>query len=227
LEIFARILTIQELRLDEATEHTREPLKTTASFTFVPQRESSKHPLKPAETEPGLTERSFPEDVSLEETLHGGNSSLSSASKRKKGTKSTQDLPSIRKYGGTVPVDVLAETIGTFGIGKNWKVSTGNLGEIFAKLIGGSLASKTWKKYTSAWSAWEKFISQHGEGDLNLPQEKSWAFICWCKKGKKLKAETVKQYLGAIEKVSDLLATLRNTKNSESISRKGGLKKFF
>jgi hypothetical protein len=225
MEIFRRIPTIQELRLDEATEHTRDPLKTTASFTFVPQGESNKHPLKPAETEPGPAERSFPEDASLEEIPHGSHSSLSSAPKRKKGIKSPQDLPSIRKYGETVPVNVLAETIRTCVIGENWKVSTGNLAKIFAKLIGGSLASKTWKKYASAWNAWEKFMSQHGGGGLEFTQQKSWAFLCWCKKEEKLKAETVKQYLGAIEKVSDLLATLQNSENSGTIKREGNFKK--
>jgi hypothetical protein len=165
MEIFLRIPTIQELRLDEATEHTRDPLKASASFTFVPQGELSKNPLKPTETGPGPAEQSFPEDASPEEIPHGGHSSLSSGQKRKKGIKSPQDLPYIRKYGGTVPVNVLAKSISTYVGGKNWKVSTENLAETFAKLIGGSLASKTWKKYVSAWNAWEKFMSQHGGGD--------------------------------------------------------------
>jgi hypothetical protein len=49
---------------------------------------------------------------------------------------------------------------------------------------------------------------------MELTQQKSWAFICWCKEQGKLKAETVKQYLGAIEKISDLLSVLQNSENS-------------
>jgi hypothetical protein len=164
MEIFLRIPTIQELRLDEATEHTRDPLTASASFTFVPQGEPNKHPLRPTETGSSPAERSYPEDTSPEETPHGGHSSLNSGPKRKKGIKSPQDLPYIRKYGETVPINILAKSINTYVSGENWEVSSGNLAEIFTKLIGGSLASKTWKKYVSAWNAWINFMSQHGGG---------------------------------------------------------------
>jgi hypothetical protein len=85
---------------------------------------------------------------------------------------SPQDLPSVRKYGKNLSVDILAETIKKFVIRENWNEPTGSLGKTFANLIGGSLASKTWKKYASAWGAWEKFISQQGGGELNFTQEK-------------------------------------------------------
>jgi hypothetical protein len=145
--------------------------------------------------------------------------------KGKKGTISPQDLPSIRKYGENLSVDILAETIKKFVIRENWNKPTSSLDKTFANLIGGSLASKTWKKYASAWSAWENFLSQQGGGELDFMQEKGWAFICWCKKGRKLKAETLKQYLGAIEKIWDLMASLRNTGNTGSVNQKRSLRK--
>jgi hypothetical protein len=76
LEIFARIPTIQELRLDEATEHTREPLKTSAIFTFMPQLETEKLPQKPTEVEPGPADRSLPEGANLGEAPCGGHNNL-------------------------------------------------------------------------------------------------------------------------------------------------------
>ncbi len=110
-------------------------------------------------------------------------------------------------------------------IRERWNPPTGKLGKTFATLIGGSLASKTWKKYASAWNMWEGFMASEGWKDWNFTQEKSWGFICWCKKNRKLKAETVKQYLTVIGKISDLLSILRGSQSSIKINRETDLKK--
>jgi hypothetical protein len=115
----------------------------------------------------------------------------------------------------------LARNIKKFVNEKDWNKPANNLGKTFTNLIGGSLASNTWKKYASAWSAWNEFISQQGEGKLDFTQEKGWAFICWCNRRKKLKAETVKQYLAAVEKIWDLTATFRNGGDSNEKRKVG------
>ncbi len=59
-----------------------------------------------------------------------------------------------------------------------------------------------------------EFLVLPGGGESTVFSQKiAWAFICWCKEKKNLKAETVKQYLGAIKKISKLLLALRTDKN--------------
>jgi hypothetical protein len=167
MEIFAMIPTIQGLRLDEATEHAREPFKATAIFSLKPESASDKYTHSSADTEPGSVARSFPKDSSPGKTSPGGRNSLNLASKRRKGTITPQDSSTSRKYGKTVSVDILTDTIKKFVNKNNSDCLPKNFGKTFANLVVGSLAMKTWKKYASAWRAWEKFLSRGG-GELGI-----------------------------------------------------------
>jgi len=84
------------------------------------------------------------------------------------------------------------------------------LREECVNLISNSLAKKTWLKYGSALSLWNKFSK--GKGLKNL---QSLAFSCWCSKHAKIKTATVKGYLSALKKMKFLLGFKKDNKNKE------------
>jgi len=68
------------------------------------------------------------------------------------------------------------------------------------KLIGNSLAKRTWNKYSSALSIWYRF--SHGK---DLKTFSHFEFTVWCSKYANIKPSTVKEYISAIEKMLSLL----------------------
>ncbi len=52
MEIFARFPSIQELRLDEATEHTRDPFQASTTFCLLPESTTDTAGRLPAEINP-------------------------------------------------------------------------------------------------------------------------------------------------------------------------------
>jgi hypothetical protein len=76
------------------------------------------------------------------------------------------------------------------------------------KLVSHSLAKRSWDKYNSALTLWNKFAR---EG--NVKTFSSLNFTCWCSKNTKLRAATVKSYLSSLRKIKFLLGFKRKEKS--------------
>ncbi len=80
-------------------------------------------------------------------------------------------------------------------------------------LISNSLARRTWQKYGSALSLWQKFAN-----DKNVKGFPALAFLCWCRKNTTVKSTTVKGYLSALRKIKFLLG-FRSKKGERTIEK--------
>ncbi len=80
-------------------------------------------------------------------------------------------------------------------------------------LISNSLARRTWQKYGSALSLWQKFAK-----DKNVKGFPALAFLCWCRKNATVKSTTVKGYLSALRKIKFLLG-FRSKKGKRTIGK--------
>jgi hypothetical protein len=80
-------------------------------------------------------------------------------------------------------------------------------------LISNSLARRTWQKYGSALSLWQKFAK-----DKNVKGFPALAFLCWCRKNTTVKSATIKGYLSALRKIKFLLG-FRSKKGERTIEK--------
>ena len=79
---------------------------------------------------------------------------------------------------------------------KNYLLQTGSA----------SLALTTWKKYNSAYNAYSKFCSEENVSEpWPIAKNANVCFILWCEKTLKIRAETIKSYLSALQSISKLL----------------------
>ncbi len=137
-----------------------------------------------------------PEDESDESEMPGP-----SKKKQKTDCKTLpMDNPASRKYGPkNIPPlikDLILRHLKKQGLLKNEKI----LSQECIGLISSSLAKRTWDKYNSTLSLWEKF-----EAETNVKRFSRVAFLCWCSRNTKLKPATVKGYLSALKKLKFLL----------------------
>jgi hypothetical protein len=131
--------------------------------------------------------------------------STSKAEKRKKSAKgitSLADDPSYRKYGNNLPKN-LATAVLDFVKTDPFFAPKPDLCAEAVALVAGSLAKRTWNKYSSALAQWEHFC-KNTQGGNSLPYTDStkMLFICWCSKRTSLAPSTIKAYLSALDKIS-------------------------
>ena len=99
--------------------------------------------------------------------------------------------------------------------------------KLFVQTGSASLAKNTWKKYASAFNAYENFCAQENiKNPWPVSHNSTVCFILWCKKNLNLKANSIRSYLSALQTLSKLLG-LKNQKtpkkfcqNSSSRNRK-------
>jgi hypothetical protein len=82
------------------------------------------------------------------------------------------------------------------------------ISEINMRLLGGSLAQSTWKRYGAALSKWRSFASSRGKFWKEISKKGRGDFIGWCKERGNITANSVKIYLGALEGLTNLKAQL-------------------
>ena len=82
-----------------------------------------------------------------------------------------------------------------------------------------SLAKNTWKKYTSAFNAYENFCAQENiKNPWPVSHNSTVCFILWCKKNLNLKANSIRSYLSALQTISKLLG-LKNQKTAKNSAK--------
>jgi hypothetical protein len=72
------------------------------------------------------------------------------------------------------------------------------------RLLSGSLAQSTWKRYGAALRTWKKFACGREKNWKQISENERGNFIGCCKGRGKLNANTVKIYLGALESLAEL-----------------------
>jgi hypothetical protein len=89
------------------------------------------------------------------------------------------------------------------------------------ELVAGSLAKRTWNKYSSALAQWERFVEKtQGEGHLPFSDSTKMLFICWNSKNTTLAPTTVKAYLSALEKISFLTQKTAGGEKGKTVLKK-------
>ncbi len=188
LEIYRRIPLTRELALDEATEHVRSPLSSTAHFPFTLEAmaERTRAALPPTTTEiPQTGPRRTPSatapttgraasgasrmrplatgsqpsgTVNEDDITEKSQSHL--RGKKRKGRQIPLDSEMIRKYGKySSSIPCLDQALENFlKRSVTFKGSRINLNSSFKLLLKSSLARKTWGKYRSAWRKWKEFV---------------------------------------------------------------------
>ncbi len=118
----------------------------------------------------------------------------------RQGTIKPEDSESSRKYGkSNVPRMVMANWSRLADESKYFMDE--NLKNVFVNLLGGSLASSTWKRYQSAVNLWQRFESVVGNDDDKLKMS---VFISWCFGVRGLKGATISMYVSALENLGRL-----------------------
>ncbi len=72
------------------------------------------------------------------------------------------------------------------------------------RLLSGSLAQSTWRRYGAALRTWKTFACERGKNWKQISENERGNFIGWCKGRGNLNAKTVKIYLGALESLAEL-----------------------
>jgi len=124
---------------------------------------------------------------------------------KKKGTTLPKDDAKNRKYSsGNIPLNLRSLILKHLRKQKLFEDNP-ELCVEGVKLISSSLAKRTWEKYGSALSLWNKFV-------INNKTEKfsGFTFTCWCSKNTSVKASTIKSYLCALRKIKFLLGFKQN-----------------
>ena len=132
-----------------------------------------------------------------------GGSEKPEPSKKKQKTEGKimpKDDPTDRKYGSKNIPPLIKELITRHLKKQGLLKGDKRLSKECVGLISNSLAKRTWDKYNSALSLWQKF-----EVETDAKHFSRIAFLCWCSRNTKLKPDTVKGYLSALKKLKFLL----------------------
>ena len=191
----------------------KEILKTIPKLESIDTYDAADHVLDP---EDGVVIYPF-----IGITRNSSNLTATPASEpARKGKKRKLRLEK-NKYGGKNIPHQLKKTLKQLcKIPQKWK-------KLFVQTGSTSLAKNTWKKYTSAFNAYENFCAQENiKNPWPVSHNSTVCFILWCKKNLNLKANSIRSYLSALQTLSKLLG-LKNQKtpkkfcqNSSSRNRK-------
>jgi hypothetical protein len=117
-------------------------------------------------------------------------------SREKKGTVTPHHSQRAMKYGEKNLPKIIKKFL-TYNLPVH--ISTENM-----CLLSGSLAQSTWKRYGAALKTWKKFACERGKIWKEITERERGNFIGWCKGRGKLKANTVRIYLGALECLAEM-----------------------
>jgi hypothetical protein len=124
---------------------------------------------------------------------------------KKKGTTLPKDDAKNRKYSsGNIPLNLRSLILKHLRKQKLFEDNP-ELCVEGVKLISSSLAKRTWEKYGSALSLWNKFVINN-----KIEKFSGFTFTCWCSKNTSVKASTIKSYLCALRKIKFLLGFKQN-----------------
>lgn len=157
---------------DDAAEHVADPSDGNISFPFGPSKNCNM-------SSPGSSKQSEASEPT------------------KKGTSPKKMFSkSVKKYSSrNIPKNIRNSVSSICKLPSKWK-------KLFLKTGSAAIARSTWKKYGSAFNAYEKFCSE--EKILNpwpLVENTLICFILWCHKFKKLKACSIRGYLSGLRTI--------------------------
>ena len=171
---------------DDAAEHVADPSDGNISFPFGPAKNCNM-------SSPGSSKQ--PE----------------ASEPTKKGTNPKKMFSkSVKKYSSrNIPKNIRNSVSSICKLPSKWK-------KLFLKTGSAAIARSTWKKYGSAFNAYEKFCSE--EKILNpwpLVENTLICFILWCHKFKKLKACSIRGYLSGLRTISRIMGFERRPAKKE------------
>jgi hypothetical protein len=239
MEIYRRIPLTRELDKDEAGEHISSPIPAAATFPFSLEEQGSSQTafqhLGEAPAIPGASQETTARasqtigrvstGTAATKTSPGcepGPSRMGGKDKKRKGKNRTFDSPRIKKYGGDLDFPYVEREIKEFVDNHSLLKNCPKLSTSLISLISGSMARHTWQKYKSAWRIWSNFKKEMGlSQDERFSAAYGVEFTCWCSALTKLSATTISQYVGALNKIEELVAGLRGEEQGESKEKLG------
>jgi hypothetical protein len=181
-QILNRISHIRGLHLDQAMEYCKHHFAAVVTYPLSSQ--TKKKSRDETDELPGTSKQEEP----------------SRKKAKKEGKTRPKDDANFRKYGPkNLPKNLEPLILQHLQNDELFKENP-ELCEECLCLISNSLARRTWQKYGSALTLWQKFAK-----DKNVKGFPALAFLCWCRKNTTIKSATVKGYLSALRKIKFLL----------------------
>ena len=201
--ILGKIPKTKPVHLDAALELVRHPFASAVVYPFRASKKKTPDPEKRAEEEP-------------EQSTSG----TTRKRPHPEGIFNVADDPKCRKYGNNLPEN-LKNAILKFIKSDKYFSANPELGEQAVTLVAGSLAKRTWSKYSSALAKWENFlVCTQGGNPIPFNSSTKLLFSCWCYKRSPLAPATVKVYLSALEKISFLTSVKKRGGGSNAVLQK-------
>jgi hypothetical protein len=193
--ILDRIPNVRGIQLDEAAEFCKNP--TAPIVTYPLKAQPTKRTASAAEGVAGSSKQSEP----------------AKKKQKKDGKLIPRDDKSTRKYSNeNMPKNLDSLILKHL---HKWALFRANpdLCVECLNLISNSLAKRTWSKYSSALSMWNKFVL-----DKKANKFQALAFMCWCSKNTSIKSSTITDYVSALRKIKFLLG-FGSKKGSQSLEK--------
>ncbi len=189
------------IHLDDALLRVTRPAQWAAEYPLRPSLRRDGGGLGDEIPQPGTSGTRATGNKAAES---GGNPDACSL-REKKGTVTPHHSQSVMKYREKNFLKIIKKFL-TYKLPVHVSAET-------MSLLSGLLAQSTWRRYGAALKTWKKFAFERGKFWKDIMERERGNFIGWCKGRGKLKANTVRVYLGALE----CLAEMRN-----QLARGGG-----